>query len=94
MKKQRVALFGLGLMGTGMARRLLGAGFPLSVYNRNSAKAAPLAAEGARRGVVAARSRRESEVIISMVADDVASRSMWLGDHGAARFRCGRKRVD
>jgi len=40
MSKPRVALIGLGLMGTGMARRLLGAGFPLTVYNRNPAKAA------------------------------------------------------
>ena len=47
MANPRVALIGLGLMGSGMARRLLGAGFPLSVYNRNPERAAPLAAEGA-----------------------------------------------
>ena len=47
MSNPRVALIGLGLMGSGMARRLLGAGFPLTVYNRNPERAAPLAAEGA-----------------------------------------------
>jgi 3-hydroxyisobutyrate dehydrogenase-like beta-hydroxyacid dehydrogenase len=31
MSQPRVALLGLGLMGSGMARRLLGAGFPLTV---------------------------------------------------------------
>jgi 3-hydroxyisobutyrate dehydrogenase len=79
----RVALFGLGLMGQGMARRLLGAGFPLTVYNRNREKALALAAEGA----VVADSPREAaagaDIIVSMVADDAGSRALWLGENGA-----------
>ena len=47
----QVALFGLGLMGGGMARRLLGAGFPLTVYNRSADKAIPVVV-GASRSVV------------------------------------------
>jgi 3-hydroxyisobutyrate dehydrogenase len=70
-------------MGSGMARRLLGAGFPLTVFNRNPAKATALAAEGA----VVAGSPREAaaraETIISMVADDAASRAVWFGENGA-----------
>ena len=42
----RVAILGLGLMGSGMARRLLGAGFPLAVYNRTADKAASLVSDG------------------------------------------------
>jgi 3-hydroxyisobutyrate dehydrogenase len=79
----RVALLGLGLMGTGMARRLLAAGFPLAVYNRNPAKAAPLAEAGARVAACPRDAATGAQVIISMVADDVASRSLWLGEHGA-----------
>ena len=45
---QRVAILGLGTMGMGMAKNLLKAGFTVTVYNRTSAKAAPLAALGAR----------------------------------------------
>ena len=45
---QKVALLGLGIMGNGMARNLLKAGFPLTVYNRTRAKAEPLAALGAK----------------------------------------------
>ncbi|HTE44171.1 MAG TPA: NAD(P)-dependent oxidoreductase [Gemmatimonadaceae bacterium] len=79
----RVGLLGLGLMGSGMARRLLGAGFPLTVYNRTAEKAATLVAEGARL----ARSPRDAadgaEFVVSMVADDTASRGLWLGDDGA-----------
>ena len=83
MSKPRVAILGLGIMGSGMAGRLLSADFPLVVYNRNLAKAAPFSSSGA----VVAHSPREAasnaEVIISMVADDAASRDVWLGDHGA-----------
>ena len=47
MNKPRIAFLGLGLMGSGMAHRLVGAGFPVAVYNRNRDKAAPFAAAGA-----------------------------------------------
>src|SRR5688572_1086730 len=83
MTKPHLAFLGLGIMGGGMARRLLSAGFSVAVYNRNRAKAQALAAEGA----VVARSPREAaagaDIIFSMVADDVASRAMWLGREGA-----------
>ena len=39
MSKPRVAILGLGIMGGGMATRLLSSGFPVSVYNRNREKA-------------------------------------------------------
>ncbi len=35
MSKTRVAILGLGLMGTGMAKRLLSEKFPVVVYNRS-----------------------------------------------------------
>lgn len=72
MSKPRVALFGLGIMGSGMARRLLGADFPLVVYNRTGEKAAPLAAEGAQVAASPREAAAQSEVLISMVADDAA----------------------
>jgi 3-hydroxyisobutyrate dehydrogenase len=83
MTKPRVALIGLGLMGSGMARRLLGAGFPLSVYNRNAERAAPLAAEGAHVAASPREAAARADVIFAMVADDAASRSVWLGKDGA-----------
>ena len=81
--KPRVAFLGLGLMGGGMARRLLTNGFPLSVYNRNPAKAAAYTAEGATVASTPREAAAQAEVIISMVADDVAARSVWLGAEGA-----------
>src|SRR5437870_1040864 len=46
--KPTIAFFGLGTMGGGMARRLLGAGYTVSVWNRDPAKTAPFANEGAK----------------------------------------------
>lgn len=79
----RVALLGLGLMGSGMARRLLGAGFQLSVYNRTADKAKALEADGARATTSPSDAATGADVVISMLADDAASRAVWLGDGGA-----------
>jgi 3-hydroxyisobutyrate dehydrogenase len=80
---QTVALFGLGVMGSGMAQNLLKAGFPLTVYNRTRAKAEALAAKGARVAQTPKAAAGEAELIISMVGDDSASRAIWLGEQGA-----------
>jgi 3-hydroxyisobutyrate dehydrogenase len=66
-----------------MANRLLSSGFPLSVYNRNSERSAPFAKAGAFVAASAREAASRSEIVISMVADDAASRSMWLGEDGA-----------
>ena len=76
-------MIGLGLMGSGMARRLLGAGFPLAVWNRNPERAKALAAEGAHVAATPRDAAARADVVLSMVADDAASRAVWLGDHGA-----------
>jgi 3-hydroxyisobutyrate dehydrogenase len=83
MNKPRVALLGLGIMGTGMARRLLGGGFPLTVWNRNPAKAAALASEGAKVAATPREAATGAEFVFSMLADDRASRGVWLGPDGA-----------
>jgi 3-hydroxyisobutyrate dehydrogenase len=83
MQQTRVALIGLGLMGSGMARRLLGAGFPLAVWNRNPERAKALAAEGAHVAATPRDAAARADVVLSMVADDAASRAVWLGDDGA-----------
>lgn len=70
-------------MGGGMARRLLGAGFAVTVFNRNPARAEPLAAAGARVAGSPREAAAGAEVVFSMVADDAASRAMWLGPDGA-----------
>lgn len=80
---QQVALLGLGIMGTGMARNLIKAGVSLTVYNRSADKAQTLAGEGAQVATTPREAVAEAEVVISMVADDGASRAVWLGEDGA-----------
>lgn len=80
-----VAFIGLGRMGTGMARRLLDCGHRLQVFNRTASRADDLVA----RGAVQCASPREAcdgaDAVVSMVADDRASRSVWYGSSGALR---------
>jgi len=83
MSKPRIAFLGLGLMGSGMARRLLANGFPLTVFNRNAEKSKPFTADGAHAASSPREAAAQADVIISMVADDNASRSLWLGENGA-----------
>jgi 3-hydroxyisobutyrate dehydrogenase len=83
MSKPKVAILGLGIMGGGMARRLLSSGFPVAVYNRNKEKSAPLGSEGAFVAKTPGEAAASSEIILSMVSNDDASRDTWLGENGA-----------
>ena len=83
MSTQHVALLGIGTMGRGMAINLLKAGFPLTVYNRTRKKAEPLAAQGATIADTPAEAAKGADVVISILADDNASREAWLGENGA-----------
>ena len=78
----RIAFIGLGKMGLGMAGRLVAAGHQLSVYNRTPEKAAPLMGAGAWLCATPGEACGNADVVISMVADDAASRAVWLGDEG------------
>lgn len=82
MEKPKVAILGLGIMGSGMASRLLSADFPLTVYNRSREKCIPFASEGAFPAATPREAASRSRVILSMVANDGASRDIWLGEDG------------
>jgi 3-hydroxyisobutyrate dehydrogenase len=79
----RVAFIGLGRMGHGMAGRYVEAGFDVSVWNRSKAKAEDLIARGARWATSPADAAIDADAVITMVADDEASQSVWLGKDGA-----------
>jgi 3-hydroxyisobutyrate dehydrogenase len=83
MSKPSVAILGLGIMGSGMAGRLLSSGFPIAVYNRNREKSAPFAAKGAHAAATPREAASKAQFILSMVANDAASRDIWLGEDGA-----------
>jgi 3-hydroxyisobutyrate dehydrogenase-like beta-hydroxyacid dehydrogenase len=79
----QVGFAGLGRMGAHMARNLAHAGHDLSVWNRSSGKAYELAKQ---TGCTVAATPRElaqkAEVVLCMLADDAASRDVYLGPDG------------
>lgn len=77
-----IAFLGLGAMGAGMARRLIAAGFQVTVYNRDPRRSAAFAG-ASRVASTPAEAAAGADIVISMVADDVASRGVWLGESGA-----------
>jgi len=80
----RVAFIGLGRMGRGMAGRYLDAGFTVALWNRSKAKADDLIARGAHWAASPEDAAIDADAVVSMVADDEASRRVWLGKDGAA----------
>jgi 3-hydroxyisobutyrate dehydrogenase-like beta-hydroxyacid dehydrogenase len=79
----RLAVLGLGNMGTPIARRLLERGHQVAVWNRTSARAAALQGAGATVQASAAAAVAEANVVISMLADDAAVAAV-AADHAAA----------
>ncbi|MFL6820437.1 MAG: NAD(P)-dependent oxidoreductase [Bradyrhizobium sp.] len=81
---RKVAFIGLGRMGHGMAGRYLEAGYAVAVWNRSKSKAEDLIARGARWASSPADAAEGADAIVTMVADDEASRAVWIGQDGAA----------
>lgn len=78
-----IALIGLGTMGSGIAANLLKGGYELHVYNRTKEKADPLLARGAIWAESPAAAAAKAGMVISVVGDDAASRTVWMGPEGA-----------
>jgi len=64
-----VALLGTGIMGAGMGRNMLRAGLPLRAWNRTTAKAEALEADGAQVALSPAEAVTDAQVIVTMLAD-------------------------
>ncbi|MBY6084018.1 NAD(P)-dependent oxidoreductase [Ruegeria arenilitoris] len=72
-EQRKVTLLGTGLMGAPMARNLLAAGFPVTVWNRSAEKARPLADQGATVADTPAHAVAQADVIVTMLADGYAT---------------------
>jgi 3-hydroxyisobutyrate dehydrogenase/2-hydroxy-3-oxopropionate reductase len=80
----KVAVVGLGAMGSRIARRLLDSGHEVIVWNRNAARATPLAEAGAAAAESPADAARQAEAVITMLADPEALREVTEGARGVA----------
>lgn len=81
-----VGVIGIGHMGVPIARNLLRAGHRVTVWNRSAPNAEALVAEGARRAETP-EAASQGELLLSVLFDDTAVRSVLLNDRwlGAAR---------
>ena len=65
--EMRVAVLGTGIMGSAMARNLIAAGLPTTVWDRSASATAPLAEAGARVAPSAADAVAGARVVIMML---------------------------
>jgi len=79
---EQLGFIGLGIMGKGMARNLLKAGFPVRVWNRTASKVQELAAEGATTAVSPADLAAQCDVIFICVSDTPDVQAVVLGEGG------------
>jgi len=75
----RIGFIGLGIMGRPMARNLMKAGFPLTVWNRSRPGIDELVSEGAAEGGSPADVARRSDVVITIVGDSPDVEEVTLG---------------
>jgi 2-hydroxy-3-oxopropionate reductase len=67
-----VGVVGVGATGRAVARRLLGAGFEVTVHDRDLWKVALLAAEGARPARIPADAAESADLVLVHVTDEAA----------------------
>jgi 3-hydroxyisobutyrate dehydrogenase len=78
----RIGFVGLGIMGKPMARNLLKADYPLTVYSRQCAAVEALMADGASGAQSAREAAEQADVIIIIVTDTPDVRQVILGPEG------------
>ncbi len=81
-QRERVGFIGLGIMGRGMARNILKAGFPLRVWNRTASRMDELAVEGAGPASSPGDLAFHSDIIITCVSDTPDVEQVLLGEGG------------
>ena len=79
---KRIAFLGLGQMGAPMARRVLRAGFELTVFDPSERAMAPLLAEGAIAAASPAEAVAGRDVALACLPDPAVSRAVGLGPGG------------
>jgi 3-hydroxyisobutyrate dehydrogenase-like beta-hydroxyacid dehydrogenase len=78
----KVGVIGLGAMGRGIVPRLMAAGHAVSGWNRDPAKAQALAPSGLAMATSPRALASACDIVLSIVTDAVAVRSVALGSDG------------
>jgi len=82
MAQQSVGFVGVGRMGARMARRLMAAGYPLTVYDTSDAAVQPLIESGAERADSPAAVASASDIVFASVPTPPIVESVALGSNG------------
>ncbi len=85
MMKETIGFIGLGIMGGGMVRNLLKAGFEVHVWNRTSTRMAPIEAAGAHGAPDAATVAARSDIIILCVSETRDVEEVLFGKKGVVQ---------
>lgn len=93
-RPQRIAFLGTGLMGAPMARRLLAAGFPVTVWNRDLRKAEALASFGATVATSPVEAVESAEIVFTMLSDGKAVTDVLFATGVAAALERGAVVID
>jgi len=91
---KKIAFLGTGLMGAPMARRLLQAGYSLTVWNRNPDKAKALESDGATVAPSPAEAVDGADIVITMLTDGKAVGDVLFESGCAERLAKGAKVID
>lgn len=79
---EKIGFIGLGIMGQGMAKNLMEAGFDVNVWNRTPAKMDPFCAAGARCCSSPADIAAHSDIIITCVSNTADVEEVILRENG------------
>lgn len=85
----KIAFLGLGTMGLPMAANLVKAGYQVQGWNRSAGPGEKLSALGAINAATAPDAAKDADVLISMLADDNATRSTLLEGNVLATLKPG-----
>lgn len=89
-----VAFLGIGLMGSRQAKRLLDAGYPLTVWNRSREKAEALTVFGARVVDTASEAASSADIVILMLENGRIATDVLFSQGVAEALRPGTVLVD
>ncbi|MFD1744885.1 NAD(P)-dependent oxidoreductase [Rhizobium helianthi] len=90
----KIAFLGTGLMGAPMASRLLGAGYPVTVWNRDARKAQVLVGQGAMLAADPGDAVRDAEIVFTMLSDGQAVEDVLFKTGVASNLRRGATVID
>ena len=81
---EKLGYLGLGMMGSPMARRLLDAGYRVTVWNRSEGKATPLVEAGATLAADPSAAANTSSILFMCLTDAAAVENVVFGPRGLA----------